>query len=182
MFPRQLSFSSPNLIGIYKYQDTMLSLKCTTIAVHWQTYPTTRSNVRQHRQNEPQPTLCSVMYDEESVNSSRMDIKSKTCDIRTKRITFISRHILHQHWYVYTCPIALPVRRNPQHTSLLAVVSTTSAPPFHPLRHQRCVCNPVNRFTRQTLPTVNTKYFFMNTLYIEHFCPQKWTQQNASLR
>jgi hypothetical protein len=30
--------------------------------------------------------------------------------------TFISQHILHQHWY--TCPIALPVRRNPQHRSI----------------------------------------------------------------
>jgi hypothetical protein len=30
--------------------------------------------------------------------------------------TFISRHILHQlHWY--TCPMALPVRRNPQRRS-----------------------------------------------------------------
>jgi hypothetical protein len=35
--------------------------------------------------------------------------------------TFISRHILHQHWY--TCPIALPVRRNPQHRSLLTCLS-----------------------------------------------------------
>jgi hypothetical protein len=34
--------------------------------------------------------------------------------------TFISWHVLHQHWY--TCPIALPVRRNPQHRSLLTVV------------------------------------------------------------
>jgi hypothetical protein len=38
--------------------------------------------------------------------------------------TFISRHILHQYWY--TCPIALTVRRNPQHRSLLTVVSVTS--------------------------------------------------------
>jgi hypothetical protein len=40
--------------------------------------------------------------------------------------TFISRHIPPQHWH--TCPIALPVRRNPQHRSLLTVVSATSAP------------------------------------------------------
>jgi hypothetical protein len=53
--------------------------------------------------------------------------------------TFISRHILHQHWY--TCPIALPVRRKPQHRSLLTLVSATSAPPFQPLRHQRIVCH-----------------------------------------
>jgi hypothetical protein len=37
---------------------------------------------------------------------------------------FISRRILHQHWY--TCPVALPVRRNPKHRRLLTVVSATS--------------------------------------------------------
>jgi hypothetical protein len=31
----------------------------------------------------------------------------------------------------------------------------------------------VNRFTRQTLPTINRKHFFMNVLCIESFCPQK---------
>jgi hypothetical protein len=62
--------------------------------------------------------------------------------------TFISRHILHQHWY--TCPIALPLHRNLQHRSLLTVVATTSAPSFQHLRHQRNVCHPVvSRFTRQ---------------------------------
>jgi hypothetical protein len=33
-----------------------------------------------------------------------------------ERKTFTSRHILHQHGY--TCLVALPVRRNPQHRSL----------------------------------------------------------------
>jgi hypothetical protein len=51
------------------------------------------------------------------------------------------------------------------------VVSTTSAPEFQPLRHQRNVCHPVmNRFKRQTLPTVNKKHLFMNIL-----CPHKST-------
>jgi hypothetical protein len=31
----------------------------------------------------------------------------------------------------------------------------------------------VNRFTGQTLPTVNRKHFFRNNLCIESFCPQK---------
>jgi hypothetical protein len=54
--------------------------------------------------------------------------------------TFISRHVLHQHWY--TCPIVLTVRRNPQHRSLLTVVSATCVPLFQ--RHrQRNVCHPV---------------------------------------
>jgi hypothetical protein len=42
--------------------------------------------------------------------------------------TFISRLIVHQHRY--TCPIALPVRRNPQHRSFFTVVS-------QPLPHLR---------------------------------------------
>jgi hypothetical protein len=68
--------------------------------------------------------------------------------------TFISRHLLYQHWYIY--PIALPVHRNPQHWSLLTVVSTTSSPPFQPHHHQRNVYHPaVSRFTEQTLPTIN---------------------------
>jgi hypothetical protein len=66
------------------------------------------------------------MYEGEAVNGSQMDMNRKTCDIRTREETFISRHILHQHWY--TCPIALPVRRNAQQISLLTVTSATSAP------------------------------------------------------
>jgi hypothetical protein len=94
--------------------------------------------------------------------------------------TFISRHILHQHWY--TCPIALPVLRNPQHRSLLVVVSATSTPPFQSLCHQRNVCHPaVNRFMRQTLPSVNRKNFFMSILCIQSFCSQKRTHTRTLL-
>jgi hypothetical protein len=92
---------------------------------------------------------------------------------------FISRHILHQHRY--NCPIALPVRRNPQHRSFLTVVSATSALPFQTLRHQWNVCHPVVKyFTRQTLPTINRKHFFMKILCIESFCPQKRTTEHCS--
>jgi hypothetical protein len=84
----------------------------------------------------------------------------------------ISWHILHQHRY--TCPIALPLRRKPEHGSILTLVSATSASPLQLLHHQRNICHPVvNRFTRQTLPTVNRKYFFMNVLCVQSFCPQK---------
>jgi hypothetical protein len=101
-----------------------------------------------------------------------MNIKRKTCDIRTWKKTFISRTILHQQ--CYTCPIALPVRRNPQNRSLLTVVSATSELPFQPLRHQRNVCHPVvTSFTRQTLPAVNRKHIFMNIICIEYFCQKK---------
>jgi hypothetical protein len=40
----------------------------------------------------------------------------------------------------------------------------------------------VNRFTRQTLPTVNRKHFFINILCIESSCPQKRAYRNAFLR
>jgi hypothetical protein len=94
--------------------------------------------------------------------------------------TFTFRHILHLHWY--SCRIALPVRRNPQHRrSLLTVVSATPVPPFQ-FHHQRNVCHPVvNRFTRQTLPTVNRKHLFMNILCIESFCPPKKKTHNRTL-
>jgi hypothetical protein len=62
------------------------------------------------------------------------------------------------------------------------LVSATSAPPFHHLRLSREFLDPVvNRFTRQTLPTVNRKHFFMNNLYIESFYPPENAQQNAAL-
>jgi hypothetical protein len=108
---------------------------------------------------------------------SHMHINRKTCDIRTWKKTFISRHILHQHWYI--CPTNSPVRRNPQHRSFWLL--------SQPLPHLRSnlfliseksdtFLDPVvNHFTWQTLPTVNRKRFFMNTLCIESFCPQKKT-------
>jgi hypothetical protein len=41
---------------------------------------------------------------------------------------------------------------------------------FKPLSHQRNVCHPVvDRFTRQSLPTLNRKYFFKHILCIESF-------------
>jgi hypothetical protein len=96
---------------------------------------------------------------------------------------FISRYIL-QHWY--TCPVALPVRRNPQHRSLLTVVSHFHNWPGIIYDFQtslRDFVNPVvKRFTQQTLPTVNRKYFFMNNLCIGSFWPQKSSQENAALR
>jgi hypothetical protein len=72
------------------------------------------------------------IHEGQSIYRPQMDIKSRTCDIRTWKKALISRNILHQHWY--TCPIALPVRRNSQHMSLLTVMPANSAPPFQHLR------------------------------------------------
>jgi hypothetical protein len=73
---------------------------------------------------------------------------------RTWKKTFTSQHIL-QHWY--PCPIALPMRRNPQHRSILIVVSTASAPPFQPLHHQRNV-SLVSWPSCEPLYPTNTSY------------------------
>jgi hypothetical protein len=114
-----------------------------------------------------------IFYEGESVNRSQMDIKRKTCDVRTWE-KLISRYIFHQHWY--TCPIAIPMRRNRQHRSFWLLSQS--------ILHLRFIiwdfwkslweflCQVVNRFTRQTLPTVNRKDLFMNNLYTESFCPK----------
>jgi hypothetical protein len=92
---------------------------------------------------------------------------------------FISRHILHQHWY--TCSIALPVRRNIQHRSLLSR-------PIPQLRFNLFVIS--GKFaskmafyqTKQmevTLPTLNRKYSFINILCTQSF-PQR--THNRTLR
>jgi hypothetical protein len=69
----------------------------------------------------------------------------------------ISRHNLHQHWY--TCPIALPMRRNQQNRSLWLLSQPLPNLVGHHLRIsnilKRISRTAVNRFTRQTLPTVN---------------------------
>jgi hypothetical protein len=103
-----------------------------------------------------------------------MDIKRKASDIRTLKKAFISLHIIQQHWY--TCPIALPLLRNPQHRGLcyLSHFRTWSGIVCYFWTSLREFLDPVmNRFTRQTLPTVNRKYFLMKFLCIESFCPQK---------
>jgi hypothetical protein len=38
----------------------------------------------------------------------------------------------------------------------------------------------LNRLTRQTIPTINMKHFFMNILCIESFCPQKRITERCS--
>jgi hypothetical protein len=96
--------------------------------------------------------------------------------------TVIARHILHQHWY--TCPITLPLRRNPQQRSFL------TARLSHFRTWSGIICElrtllwefldpVVNRFTRQILPTVNSKYFFTNIFALSPFCSH--TTHNITL-
>jgi hypothetical protein len=91
--------------------------------------------------------LCCISYEGESVNRPQMDIKHETWYSNLEK-TFISQHILHQHWY--TCPIVLPAHPNLQHRSLLTAVSAISPPTFQPLLHQKCVCHQGGCLADQT--------------------------------
>jgi hypothetical protein len=99
-------------------------------------------------------------YEGKSVNKSKIDIKPKTCDIRTWKKLFISRHILTNidtfvPW-LYQC----------FETRSIEVFWLLSQALSH-LRFNHFVLNEifvtllgpvVDRFTRQTFPTVNRKH------------------------
>jgi hypothetical protein len=132
---------------------------------------TARYNINKNINNQFYGQKRNILVDEaESVNRSQVGIKHVTFEPEKKN----SWRILHQNWYI--CSIALPVRRNPQHISFLLsqplphlrfnlfVISETFASFLGPM---------VNRFTRQTLPTINRKHFFMNILCTESLYPQK---------
>jgi hypothetical protein len=101
---------------------------------------------------------CSGIYEGESVNRSQMDIKRKKMWYSNIEKTFISRHI-HEHWY--TCPIALPVRRNPQRKKSFdcclshfrtSVSTSSSAKRLPPSCEQLYVTNTSHRKPQARLP------------------------------
>jgi hypothetical protein len=116
-----------------------------------------------------------TLQERNSVNKSQMHIKRKTCDIRT--------------WQKHLFLDISSTNIDTLVPSLCLCVETRSIEIFlllsQPLPHLRFViCNfrmslreffdpVVNRFMRQTLPTVNRKHFSMNILRIKSFCPQK---------
>jgi hypothetical protein len=83
--------------------------------------------------------------------------------------TFISWHILHQHWY--TCPITLPMRRNPQHRSILTVVSANSATEFHRQRLSN-VLERISLPSCEPLYATNTSHRKQETFLYEY--PFHW--------
>jgi hypothetical protein len=98
--------------------------------------------------------------------------------------TFISRYILHQHWY--TCPIALPVRRNPQHRNLLTAVSVTSA---SGRAWSATFKRPWQNFSTQLWTALRNKHFHGKQetfLYVYPLhcvlLPTEKAQQNSALR
>jgi hypothetical protein len=116
-----------------------------------------------------------IIYEEESLNRSQMDINVKHVIFKPEENIYFSTYppptLIHlSHPFTSSS--------TPQHRSLLTAVSVTSAPPFQPLRHQLKTIDTflgpvVNRFTQQTLSTVNRQHFFMNILRIDSFCSRK---------
>jgi hypothetical protein len=100
-----------------------------------------------------------------------MDMKRKTCVIWNRK-KFISRHI------------TLPVRRNPYHRSLLTVVSAIPHLRFNLFFMNKAFITfldpVVNRFTRQILPTVNSKYFLRIFFALSPFAHKKRTIERWS--
>jgi hypothetical protein len=97
-------------------------------------------------------------------------------------ITFLSRHILHQHWY--TCLIALPyVETRSIEVSWLLSQSIPNLR-FNIWDYRtslRGFLNPVvNRIARQTLPTVNTKLFYEYCLHWVILPTKNTAKQNAA--
>jgi hypothetical protein len=124
------------------------------------------------------------MYEGESLNRSQMGIKHKEYDIRTWKNSFITRHIMHQHWYTF--PIPLPVCRNPQQRSFLTVVLATSALPFQPHKTSANLCH-VSRPSSGPLYATNTSHRKQETFVYEHplhwaLLPTNNAQQNAGVR
>jgi hypothetical protein len=102
----------------------------------------------------------------EEVNRFQMDIKRKTCDIRTWKKTFISRHILYKHWSLYQCV-------ETRGTEVFWLFSQLLP---HLVRDHLRLSSIFKRISQprcEPLPTVNRKHFFMNILSIESFCQQK---------
>jgi hypothetical protein len=95
---------------------------------------------------------------------------------------FICRRILHQHWY--TCPIVLPVRRNPQRRRLLTCLGhfrTRSGIIYDFWTSLReFLITIVNRFTRQTILDLSRTHFFHNILLLGPFAPRKRTADHCT--
>jgi hypothetical protein len=103
-----------------------------------------------HYYTRTYPVYICWIYEGESVNRSQIDIKHMIFEPGKKH----SRHISHQHWY--TCPIALPVRRNSQHRSLLNFVSAISAPGWALFETFEC---PRENCSTQFSTALHDKYF-----------------------
>jgi hypothetical protein len=122
-------------------------------------------------------------YEGESVNRSQMDIKHKTCDIRSWKKHLLldirsTNYIPLSHSFT---GVSKPTARKSFDCCLshFRIFISSSATFRTSLRE---FLDPdANRFTRKTLPTVNRKHFFMSILCIESFCPQKQsTTQHCS--
>jgi hypothetical protein len=95
-----------------------------------------------------------------------MDVKRKICEIRKLEKLFLDIS-----------------STNPQHCCLghfrTSVSTCTSSAKRLPSKW-KVLDSVVNRYTRQTLPTINTKYFFLNILCLDSFSTKNTTERTSS--
>jgi hypothetical protein len=124
------------------------------------------------------PHYC-LIYKEEPVNRSQMDIKREPCDIRTRR-----KHIFLDISSTINDTLVQSLYQCVETRSIEAfwLFSSTSAPPSQPFGHQLNVLLPSGEpLYANTLPIVKRKHFFMNILYVESYCAQKETHNRVQL-
>jgi hypothetical protein len=118
-------------------------------------------------------------YEEESVKRSQIDMKLKTCDIRTWE----------KHLFLDTCSTNTDIFVPPPYeyfeTRNIEIFALLSQPLLH-LRFKLSVFGETFSTQLWTALAMNTSYlkqehFFMNTLRTEFFCPQKCTTERCSL-
>jgi hypothetical protein len=115
-----------------------------------------------------------------------MDIRRKTCDNRTlkNKHSFIDIWVSSTNTDTFVPPLYhFFETRSREAFRLLSQLLPHNRFIICDFRTslRECLDSVVNRFMRQTLPTVKRKYFFMNILCIESFCSQKKAKQNAVL-
>jgi hypothetical protein len=120
-----------------------------------------------------------LLYDGESVNRSQMDIRRKTCDIRSWR-KYLFLDITSTNIDTFFHRFNSASKSTAQKSSDCCLShSFTSVSTSSSLR--KYINQVLNRFTRQTLPTVNRKHFFIHILCIEPLCPEKRTHKRTLL-
>jgi hypothetical protein len=123
-------------------------------------------------------------YEGQSANRLQMGIKRKTCDFRNFKnrlfldisSTNIDTFVPSRYQCVENRSIEVFRLLSQQLASVAISKGRSGRAPSATFKSRWEFRDPVvNRFTRQTLPTVNRKYFFMNILCIQSFSQQKHT-------
>jgi hypothetical protein len=121
------------------------------------------------------------LYETESANKSQIDVNHKTCDIRTW-----TKHLFLDISSTNICTLVPPLYQRIE-TRCIVVCRPSWFRNWSaiicdfPAFLRKCLYPLVNWFTGQTLPALNRKHFFINTLCIKSLCLQKSTTERCSM-